>query len=117
MTDFAVTKAQFHIPEGMTYLDGNSLGLLPKAAAARVQQTMVDEWGQLVITGWNRAGWMAMPTQLGDRIGRLIGAEAGHVVIGDTLSIKVYQALAAALNINQTRSVILSDNGNFPTDL
>ncbi len=117
MTDFAATKAMFHLPEGVIYLDGNSLGPLPKAAVARMGQTMQDEWGEMLITGWNRAGWMEQPTRIGDRITRLIGAEAGHVVMGDTLSIKVYQALAAALEMRPDRRVILSDNGNFPTDL
>jgi len=117
MTDFAATKAMFHLPEGVIYLDGNSLGPLPKAAVARMGQTMQDEWGEMLITGWNRAGWMEQPMRVGDRIARLIGAEAGHVVMGDTLSIKVYQALAAALEMRPDRRVILSDNGNFPTDL
>ena len=80
--DFAATKDLFHLPEGMIYLDGNSLGPLPKSAAARVAQTVTDEWGEMLITGWNRAGWMAQPEALADRIGRLIGAEAGHVVLG-----------------------------------
>ncbi|MFA8440625.1 kynureninase [Yoonia sp.] len=117
MTDFAATKAMFHLPEGMIYLDGNSLGPLPKTAAARVERAVTAEWGEKVITGWNRAGWMAQPTELGDRIGRLIGAEPGHVVLGDTLSIKVYQALAAALDLVPDRKVILTDNGNFPSDI
>ncbi|WP_400087624.1 kynureninase [Yoonia sp. R78084] len=117
MTDFAATKAMFHLPEGMIYLDGNSLGPLPKATAARVARAVTDEWGEKVITGWNRAGWMAQPTALGDRIGRLIGAEPGHVVLGDTLSIKVYQALAAAIDLVPDRKVILTDNGNFPSDI
>lgn len=117
MTDFAATKAMFDLPQGVLYLDGNSLGPLPRAAAARVQQTVTDEWGQMLITGWNKAGWMAQPSALGDRIGRLIGAEPGHVVTGDTLSIKVYQAVASALELNPGRKVVLSDNGNFPTDL
>ena len=117
MTDFAATKAMFHLPEGMIYLDGNSLGPLPKATAARVAQAITAEWGEKVITGWNRAGWMAQPTELGDRIGRLIGAELGHVVLGDTLSLKVYQALAAAIDLVPDRKVILTDNGNFPSDI
>lgn len=117
MTDFAATKAMFHLPEGMIYLDGNSLGPLPKAAPARMTATMQNEWGEMLITGWNRAGWMEQPTRIGDRIARLIGAESGHVVMGDTLSIKVYQALASALEMRPDRRVILSDNGNFPTDL
>ena len=117
MTDFAATKAMFDLPEGMIYLDGNSLGPLPRAAKDRVGAMMQDEWGQMLITGWNKAGWMDKPKALGDRIGRLIGAEPGHVVMGDTLSIKVYQAVASALELNPGRKVVLSDNGNFPTDL
>ncbi|WP_341198727.1 kynureninase [Lentibacter algarum] len=117
MTDFAATKAMFHIPDGMIYLDGNSLGPLPKAAPARVAKAMTEEWGEMLITGWNKAGWMAKATEVGDRVAKLIGAEAGHVVMGDTLSIKVYQALASALELRPERRVILSDSGNFPSDL
>jgi kynureninase len=116
-TDFDATRARFDLPAGMIYLDGNSLGPLPRGVAERVARTVTDEWGQMVITGWNRAGWMDLPTRLGDRIARLIGAEAGHVVLGDTLSIKVYQALASALELAPDRRVILSDTGNFPSDL
>ena len=116
-TDFAATKRQFHLPEGLIYLDGNSLGPLPKTAAARVTQAITGEWGELLIRGWNKAGWMDMPTKVGNRVARLIGAEAGHVVMGDTLSIKVYQALASALQLAPSRRVILSDTGNFPSDL
>jgi kynureninase len=117
MTDFTDTRAMFHLPEGMIYLDGNSLGPLPRAAEAAMARVMRDEWGEMLITGWNRAGWMAQPRGIGDRIARLIGAEPGHVVLGDTLSVKVYQALAAALDMRPDRRVILSDNGNFPSDL
>ncbi|MFA9229726.1 MAG: kynureninase [Microgenomates group bacterium] len=116
-SDFAKTRAQFHLPEGMIYLDGNSLGPLPRGAAARVARTVEQEWGNMLISGWNKAGWMDKPMRVGDRIARLIGAEAGHVVMGDTLSIKVYQALASCLEMNPTRRVILSDTGNFPSDL
>lgn len=117
MTDFNWTRAQFHLPEGVTYLDGNSLGPLPVAAADRVETCLHAEWGAQLITAWNRSGWMAMPARLGDRIGRLIGAAPGSTVVGDTLSIKVYQALAAALALRPDRRVVLSDTGNFPTDL
>ena len=117
MTDFVATKAMFDLPQGVLYLDGNSLGPLPKAASERVQTMMAEEWGQMLITGWNKAGWMGMPTDLGNRIGRLIGAEPNTVVVGDTLSIKVYQAVASALELNPGRKVVLSDNGNFPSDL
>ena len=97
MTDFAWTKDQFHLPEGMIYLDGNSLGPMPKATPARVQRAMEPEWRDQLIGGWVGAGWHLAPERLGDRIAAMIGAEAGHVVVGDTLSIKIYQALAAAL--------------------
>ncbi len=107
----------FDLPDGVIYLDGNSLGPLPRAAAGRVADTISKEWGQQLIRGWNDAGWMEMPRRIGDRIARLIGAEPGSVVLGDTLSIKVYQALASALELNPGRKVILSDTGNFPTDL
>lgn len=117
MSKFKARKEMFHLPDGMIYLDGNSLGPLPKNAEACMTRTMRDEWGDMLITGWNRAGWMDKPKALGDRIGRLIGAEAGHVVLGDTLSIKVYQALASALEMRPDRKVILSDSGNFPSDL
>ncbi|SDW21947.1 kynureninase [Litoreibacter albidus] len=117
MDIFNKTRALFHLPEGMTYLDGNSLGPLPYAAQERVDAMIRDQWGELLITGWNKAGWMEQPSRVGDRVAKLIGAEAGHVVMGDTLSIKVYQALASALELNPDRKVILSDSGNFPSDL
>ena len=117
MTDFTATKALFHLPEGVIYLDGNSLGPLPRAAEAHVARVIRAEWGEMLITGWNRAGWMDQPARVGDRIARLIGAPAGTVVMGDTLSVKVYQALASALEMNPDRRVILSDTGNFPSDL
>ena len=116
-TDFAATRAAFALPEDVIYLDGNSLGPLPRAAAARVAECVTKEWGEMLITAWNRAGWMDLPRRLGDRIGRLIGAAPGTVVLGDTLSIKVYQALASALEMRPGRRVILSDTGNFPSDL
>lgn len=117
MTDFSATRMFFHIPKDIVYLDGNSLGPMPHAAPERMRQTVRDEWGDLLIAGWNRAGWMAQPGQLGNRIARLIGAAPDSVALGDTLSIKIYQALAAALELRPARRVILSDSGNFPTDL
>ena len=116
-SSFSDTKDLFKLPEGIIYLDGNSLGPLPKTAAQKVSQMMESEWGEMLITGWNNAGWMQQPVSVGDRIARLIGAESGHVVVGDTLSIKVYQALASALEMRPDRRVILSDSGNFPSDL
>ncbi|MCK8483886.1 kynureninase [Aliiroseovarius sp. S2029] len=117
MTDFNATRTLFSLPDSVTYLDGNSLGPLPVAAQDRMAACLRDEWGEMLITGWNKAGWMDQPRALGDRIGRLIGAAPGTTVVGDTLSIKVYQALASALELRPDRRVILSDSGNFPTDL
>lgn len=110
-------KEMFDIPEGVIYLDGNSLGVLPKGAVARATEVIQNEWGGQLIKAWNTAGWMALPTEVGDSIAGLIGAPAGSVATGDTLSIKVYQALAAALKMRPDRRVILSDSGNFPSDL
>jgi kynureninase len=117
MSAFETRRDMFHLPEGITYLDGNSLGPLPKHAVDQARQTMTDQWGEMLIMGWNKADWMALPGRLGDRIGRLVGAPADSTVVGDTLSIKVYQAVASALELRPGRKRVLSDNGNFPTDL
>lgn len=110
-------KHWFELPPGMIYLDGNSLGPLPKGTADRLQAMMTEEWGQNLITGWNRDGWMEQPARVGNMVARLIGAPEGSVTMGDTLSVKVYQALSAALKMRPDRRVILSDSGNFPSDL
>lgn len=117
MTTFETRRNMFELPDGITYLDGNSLGPMPKAAVERARKAIADEWGPMLITGWNKAGWMDLPSRLGDRIGRLIGAPAGSTVVGDTLSIKVYQAVASAVELRPGRKIVLSDNGNFPSDL
>lgn len=110
-------KHLFDLPEDVIYLDGNSLGPLPRMVGDRVAGMIADEWGERLIRGWNDAEWMAQPVHVGNMIARLIGAPEGSVVMGDTLSVKVYQALAAALQMRPERNVILSDTGNFPTDL
>ena len=110
-------KDLFDLPEGVIYLDGNSLGPLPRAVPARVAEIVSAEWGGQLIGGWNEAGWMAQPARVGDLIARLIGAPEGSVAVGDTLSIKVYQALDAGLAMRPDRKAVLSDTGNFPTDL
>lgn len=117
MTDFAMTRGLFHLPEGVLYLDGNSLGPLPLSAEGRLREVMAREWGDQLIRAWNSADWIGLPRRVGDRIGRLIGAPEGSIATGDTLSIKVFQALAAALALNPDRKVVLSDTGNFPSDL
>ena len=110
-------KDRFDLPEGVIYLDGNSLGPLPKGVAERIERAVTEEWGGQLIKGWNASGWMAQPSRVGDRVGRIIGAPEGSVVMGDTLSLKVYQALSAGLQMRPNRKAVLSDNGNFPTDL
>ena len=110
-------KERFHLPEGMIYLDGNSLGPLPKTTPHAVANMLTQQWGAHLIKGWNEDDWMGQPARVGNMVGRLIGAPEGSVTMGDTLSIKVFQALSSALDLRPDRRVVLSDSGNFPTDL
>lgn len=110
-------RAAFSIPEGMIYLDGNSLGVLPVNVPARVADAATRQWGETLIKSWNEHGWFHMPQKIGDRIARLIGAPAGSVIAGDTISVNLFKLLGAAAKLNPSRRVILSDNGNFPSDL
>lgn len=109
-------REEFVLPEGVVYLVGNSLGALPRGTSERVRRTVEDEWGGRLVGGWNQAGWYEMPLRLGDRLAPLIGAGPGQVVVGNTTSIAIFQALAAALRLRQDRRVIVSDASNFPTD-
>lgn len=117
MTQIFPRKDFFNLPSGMIYLDGNSLGAAPAGMDKAVAQTINDEWSAQLIQAWNKAGWMDMPRQVGDLIAPIVGAPAGSIAMGDTLSIKVYQAVAAALARVPDRKIILSDTGNFPSDL
>jgi len=111
----------FVLPEGVIYLDGNSLGPLPKATPGRVAQAVEREWGEGLIRSWNTAGWFELPRRVGDRIAGWIGARPGEVVATDTTSINLYKVLSAALRIAAAdapgRRVVLSERSNFPTDL
>jgi kynureninase len=117
----APLRRQFTLPEGVIYLDGNSLGVLPASAAARVQQVIAQEWGQGLIGSWNSAHWMELPQRIGDKIGTLIGAGPGEVVAADSTSVNLFKVLSAALQMQQAdapeRRVIVSERSNFPTDL
>ena len=114
---FAIKRQHFHLPQGMIYLDGNSLGVMPKHVPARVQDAAQKQWGETLIKSWNEHGWFHLPRRIGDRIGRLIGAPAGSVIAGDTISVNLFKLLGAAAKLNPQRRVILSDSGNFPSDL
>ncbi len=107
----------FVLPDGLIYLDGNSLGPLVRASAARVTGTVTDEWGQGLIASWNTAGWMDLPLSIGDRIAPLIGAGPGEVVATDSLTILLAKAIGAALALRPERSTVLTDAANFHTDL
>ena len=114
-------REQFDLPAGVIYLDGNSLGVLPKATPGRVAQAVTQEWGQDLIKSWNTAGWFSLPQRVGDKIARLIGANAGEVVAADSTSINLYKVLSAALHIAAAdapqKKRIVSERSNFPTDL
>jgi kynureninase len=110
-------RAAFVIPEGLIYLDGNSLGVLPKAVPARLKDVAERQWGETLIKSWNDHGWFDLTRKVGDRIARLIGAAPGSVIAGDTISVNLFKLIGAAAKLNPTRRVILSDSGNFPSDL
>ena len=114
---FERSRAMFDLPKGVVYLDGNSLGAMPKSARERVRRELDESWGRELIRAWNTAGWIDLPSKVGDRIGALVGARKGSVVAGDSTSVNLFKALTAALDIARPRKVILSDSGNFPTDL
>lgn len=109
-------RDEFVLPEGVVYLVGNSLGALPRRTPERVRQAVEHEWGELLVGGWNQAGWYEQPLTAGDRLAPLIGAGPGQVVVGNTTSIAIYQAVAAATRLRPDRRVIVSDLKNFPTD-
>ncbi|MBK6788147.1 MAG: kynureninase [Betaproteobacteria bacterium] len=117
----APLREQFSLPPGLIYLDGNSLGVLPKATAARVQQVVQQEWGVDLIRSWNTAGWMDLPQRVGDKIARLVGAGPGELVVADSTSVNLFKVLSAALSMAQAdtpkRKRIVSERSNFPTDL
>ncbi|RVT49968.1 kynureninase [Rubrivivax albus] len=117
----APLRAQFTLPDGVIYLDGNSLGVLPSATPVRVQQVVAEEWGQGLIRSWNSAGWITLAQRVGDKVARLVGAGPGELVAADSTSVNLFKVLSAALSIAKedapSRRVILSERSNFPTDL
>lgn len=112
----AAYRDRFALPDGVIYLDGNSLGALPRKTAARLSRAIKREWGVGLIRSWNDADWVNAPRRIGDKIARLIGAAPGEVVVADSTSVNLFKALTAACSLNPDRTVILSEAGNFPTD-
>lgn len=110
-------RARFELPPDVVYLDGNSLGALPVVTAARLQRAVSEEWGRDLIRSWNAADWIGLPSRVGDKIGRLIGAAPGETVVADSTSVNLFKVLAAALGLRAGRHRIVSQRDNFPTDL
>ena len=113
----ALFRDRFFLPPGVIYLDGNSLGAMPKATPQRVREVVEEEWGCDLIRSWNRHGWIDLQQRIGEKIGRLIGARPGETLVADSTSVNLYKLLAAALQLRPDRRVILSEPENFPADL
>ena len=110
-------RDRFLLPHGVIYLDGNSLGALPRSTAKRLAAVVEQEWGGDLITSWNKHGWIATPHRIGDKIARLVGADAGEIVVAESTSINLFKVLSVALGARPERKVIVSEARNFPTDL
>ena len=110
-------RERFCVPEGVIYLDGNSLGCLPKATPGRLEQVVRGEWGEGLIRSWNAAGWIDLPAKIGAKIAPLIGAQPDEVIACDSTSVNLFKLISAALAMRPGRKAVLSEPGNFPTDL
>src|SRR3972149_11218369 len=110
-------RDEFELPDGVLYLDGNSLGALPKKTAARLHQIGTEEWGRDLIRSWNAHDWIRYPRRVGDRTAKILGAAPGQVIAADSTSVNLFKLLGAAVGLGGGRTVILSEEENFPTDL
>jgi kynureninase len=113
----AACRTAFTLPEGIIYLDGNSLGALPRATPARIAEVVTREWGEGLIRSWNQAGWIDLASRIAAKIAPLIGADAGEVAVADSTSVNLYKLLSAAMKLRPDRRTILTEAGNFPTDI
>lgn len=113
----AAFRSRFSLPKDLIYLDGNSLGARPKAVIERMHTALQHEWGEGLITSWLDADWVNAPSRIGDKIARLIGAEAGEVIVADSTSVNIFKALTAAVSLQKDRKVLLTEKTNFPTDV
>lgn len=110
-------RERYHLPKGKIYLDGNSLGLMAKSVPARVMDAVQRQWAEDLITSWNRNNWFTMPRSMGNKIARLVGGGENNVIVADAISINLFKLLTSALALRRDRKIILSDTGNFPSDL
>ncbi len=113
----ASVRDEFAVPERVIYLDGNSLGALPRQTLPRLTEVIAEEWASGLIRSWNDAHWIEAPARIGDKIARLIGAKAGEVIVADSTSVNLFKLLAEALRVQPGRHFILTEASNFPTDL
>lgn len=110
-------RERFHLPDGVIYLDGNSLGALPRATIATQRDAVERQWGDDLIRSWNANDWIGVPERVGAKIARLIGAEPHEVIVADTVSVNLFKLIVAAMRLQSDRPQILTEPGNFPTDL
>ncbi|PXF30595.1 kynureninase [Pokkaliibacter plantistimulans] len=115
--ELAGFREQFHLPDNLIYMNGNSLGVMPRQALARAQDVVGREWGNDLIRSWNINHWIDLPQRLGNKIARLVGADEGEVIVCDSTSVNLFKLAAAAVRMQPGRSKIISEPGNFPTDL
>ena len=113
----AAKRDLFALPEGVVYLDGNSLGALPLSARQRAAQIVDQQWGRDLVTSWNTHAWIDLPVTVGEKIAPLLGAAAGQVICCDSISVNLFKLLAAALHMRKDRHVVVSQEDNFPADL
>ncbi|RBP51648.1 kynureninase [Arenicella xantha] len=113
----AAKRNEFCLPEQTIYLDGNSLGPLPKGVKEAVADAVQNQWGQDLISSWNKHGWIDLATQVGEQIAPLVGASRGQVICCDSISINLFKLISSALQLNPERQIVLSQQDNFPTDL
>lgn len=113
----AVLRDLFKLEEGLVYLDGNSLGAMPRVTPRRVAEVVEREWGRGLIRSWTDAGWLEAPQRLGDKVARLIGAAPGEVTIADSTTVNLHKLIGAGLDLRPGRHVILTERGNFPSDI
>jgi len=110
-------REEFHLPQGLIYLDGNSLGPMPKKALEHLEQAIRNEWAEELISSWNNAGWWELPQTLGEMIAPVVGAASGQLIVSDSTSLNLYKTVHAALGLRPERTVIISEADSFPTDL